>query len=431
MYCSESAELVKRRNMVHQRWAVVVLATAVALTGCGSTRQQRGPLPFNVDVATAKRQDIATYLTLDGQVAPFEQSTLAFQQSGPITSLLVNVGDVVRAGQLLATIDASTLRAQLAQADAAAAQQSATARGAQVGLPVQQTLNTTALSSAQAAFANAKLVYEEDKQLFAQGYVSQAQLESARASYVQAQSQFQNAQEGLRNNVVSEQNVKATVAAAQAASAQAGVLRTQIAQTALYAPFDGVVTERLMDPGAMASPSTAVLGVSRVDTVWININVPDESLAYVHPGTSVRFTSTSLPGKSFSGAVSTVNAVPTQGTLSYLARIRMPNPSDVLRGGMLVTATLPKESHPQAIVVPRTAVAQNERGDAVFVVVNGKAQEVPVRVGIQTDTLAEVTSPQVRPGTTVITTRPDALRDGSAVAVNGAANAPARGTHSK
>lgn len=414
--------------MHYQRLAIVTLALTVSLAGCGKGQQQKGPMPLNVDVASAQRRDIATNITLDGQIAPLEQSTLAFQQSGPIAAVYVNVGDRVSAGELLAKIDDSTLRAQLSQAQAQAAQQSASAQGAQIGLPVQQQQNTAALATAKAALDNAQLVYNQDLQLYKQGYVSQSQLESARSQYVQAQNQYNNAQIGLRNNAVSAQNVRAAQAGASAAAAQANVLRTQIGQTALFAPYDGVITQRMMDPGAMASPASPVLAISRVASVWININVPDEDLAYVHPGSIVHFTSSSIPGKTFTARVSTVNAVPSQGTLSYLARIQMTNGGDVLRGGMLVTATLPKESHNNAIVVPRTAVAQSDKGNSVFIVNGDKAEEVPVRVGIQTDTLAEVTSSKVQTGTKVITTRPDALKDGSVVAVNAPAGPQTGGT---
>ncbi|MDQ2865682.1 MAG: efflux RND transporter periplasmic adaptor subunit [Candidatus Eremiobacteraeota bacterium] len=406
--------------MQYHRVAVAIMAVGIALSGCGKGGQApKGPPPLNVDVASAQRRDISTSISLDGQIAPLEQSTLSFQQSGPITAIYANVGDRVNAGMLLAKIDDSTLRSQLAQAQAQANQQSATAAGAQVGLPSQQQQNNAALQTARAALANAQLIYNQDRQLFAQGYVSQAQLESARAAYVQAQSQANNAQSGLANNQVSAQNVKAQMAAAAAASANVNTLQTQIGQTSLYAPFDGVVTARMMDPGAFAGPQSPVLAISRVSTVWININVPDDDLSYVHSGSRVAFASSSLPGKTFNANVTTVNAVPTQGTLSYLARIQMPNPGGVLRGGMLVTATVTKERVNDAIVVPRTAVAQTEKGDAVYVVgPDNKAREVPVKVGVQTDTLAQVRSAEVSAGTKVITTRPDALKDGSIVAVN-------------
>ena len=417
--------------MKYQQAAAAVLGTAFFLGGCSGHAPQAQTPPLSVDVASATRQTIATYATFDGQIQPLQQSTLAFQQNGTMTAIYVNVGDRVTKGEALARIDDSVLRAELAQARAQASQQGATANGAQVGLPVQVETNNSTLLTAQAALRNAKLVYDQDTSLYKEGYVSQAQLEQARAAYVQAQSQYQTAQVGLKNNQVSAENVKASEASAQAAQANVETLSHEVAQTVLYAPFDGVVTQRMLDPGAYAGPQSPVLTLSQIDTLWINVNVPDNDLAFVHPGTPVTFTSSSLPGRTFSAHFDTVNAVPSSGTLSYLARIRMPNPGDVLRGGMLVNATVAEQVHHDAVVVPRSAVGQTASGNVVFLVgADHKAEAVPVQLGIQTDTLSEVISPKVQPGTNVITTRPDALRDGSVVAVNttnGQVSAPANG----
>ena len=198
------------------------------------------------------------------------------------------------------------------------------------------------------------------------------------------------------------------------------MLETQIAQSSIYAPFAGVVTQRLLDPGAFAGPNQPVVRVSQIDTVYINANVPDEDLGFVKAGTAASFTSSSLPGRVFSGTISDVNATPTTGTLSYRARLRQPNPSGTLRGGMLVSVRVRDQYHPHAIVVPRTAIFQTDQGPNVFTVVDGKAKLLPVRLGLQTDTLAQVMGGAVVPGTEVITTRPDALQNGSVVAVNGA-----------
>jgi membrane fusion protein, multidrug efflux system len=101
------------------------------------------------------------------------------------------------------------------------------------------------------------------------------------------------------------------------------------------------------------------------------------------------------------------------------------NPGDVLRGGMLIDATLVRQQANDAIVVPRSAVADSENGSLVYAIENGKAVAVPVRVGVQTDTLAQVMSPRIQAGTQVITNRPDALKDGSVVLVNSGQAAPA------
>lgn len=408
--------------------ALGVIVALSAFTGCGK-KPQTGPMPLSVDAAAATRQNLATYVTLDGQIAPLEQSTLAFQQSGTITDINVNIGDMVHRGQLLARIDPSTLQAQLSQAQAQAAQYSASAQGAVVGYPVQVQTNQAAVQTAKASLDNAKLVYEQNKQLYKQGYVSETQLQQSQANYVQAQQQYNNSVVALRNNAVSAQNVKAQEAQAASAAAQAHVLSTQLSQTYMYSPYDAVVANRLVDPGAFASPSQPVLAVARIDRVWINVNVPDEDLGYVHPGTAVTFQSTSLPGRTFRAPIQTVNSVPTSGTLSYLARIALQNPGYVLRGGMLVAVTVTKARAVDAVVVPRSAVAQTPNGSMVYAVVDNKAQAVPVRVGVQTDTLAQVVSPRVQPGTMVITTRPDALKDGSLVAVNGASTAASGSVH--
>ncbi len=401
---------------------------AAALAGCGKKAPPATP-PLTVDAAAATRQNLATYLTLDGQIAPLEQSTLAFQQSGTILKINVNIGDMVHKGELLATIDPRTLQAQLDQARAQAAQFSAAAQGSVVGYPVQVQTNEAAVQTAKASLENAKLVYDQNKTLYKQGYVSETTLQQSQANYVQAQQTYNNSVVGLRNNVVSAQNVKSQQAQAVAAGAQADLLATQVSQTYLYSPYDAVVANRLVDPGAYASPSQPVLQVARVDKVWINVNVPDEDLPYVHPGIVVTYQSTSLPGKTFTGPVQTVNLVPTAGTLSYLARLQVQNPGYVLRGGMLVTTTVTKSHAAGAIVVPRSAVAQTPDGNVVYIVADNKAQAVPVRVGVQTDTLSQVISPKIQPGTMVVTTRPDALKDGSVVAVsNGNAPPSASGT---
>lgn len=400
--------------------SITIFALALVFAGCGGQSQQkRGPTALDVDVAQAQRRTIATYITLDGQVSPLEESTLSFQQSGPITSIYVNQGDRVSAGQMLAQIDASTLRAQLAQDEALIAQAAARAQSSALNVPIVSSQTSDAVRSAKAALDNAQLTYNQDQQLFRQGYVSQSQLVQARSQYIAAQTQYQSAIANQKSTQVSSSSAAADRAAVQSAQAQANTLQTQIGQTVLYAPFDGVVTARLMDPGAMASPGNPVLRIDKIDTVWINVNVPDEDLAYVHAGTPVTFTA-GTTGQRFSAAISAVNAVPTQGTLSYQARIRQPNPGMVLRGGMLVSVTVEQARHNNAIVVPRQAVAQSDRGTAVFIVgPDKKAKEVPVQVGLQTDTLSEVRSPQVQAGTTVITTRPDALQDGSLVAFGG------------
>ncbi|MGP6189839.1 MAG: efflux RND transporter periplasmic adaptor subunit [Vulcanimicrobiaceae bacterium] len=441
------------------RVLALAVAVGVALSGCsGGKKAQDGPPPLAVDVAKAQQRDIATYIMLDGQIAPLQQSILSSSQSGTVTSVYVNEGDRVTKGELLAQLDDSQLRAQLAANQATVSQSDAKLRSSAIQAPISSQQYNSGLSAAQqalqqaqnrvstdvAALNNAELVYKSNQQLATQGYVAQTTLEQSRATYVAAVQELHNARQALppaqaaltsaRENLQQTGVDQATIAANKAALDQARanvqLLQTQIVQSAVYAPFDGVVTQRLLDPGAFAGPNQAIVQVSQIDHVYVNANVPDDNLSYVRPGTPASFVSSSLPGRTFHGTIADVNAVPTSGTLSYRARIHQPNPGGELRGGMLVTMTVQKERHPNAIVVPRTALFQTDQGSSVYTVEDGKAKMLPVEVGLQTDTLAEVRSPDVRAGTVVITTRPDALQDGSVVAIAGPAGGSPNATAS-
>jgi HlyD family secretion protein len=428
------------------RVLALVMAVALAASGCsGGKKAQEGPPPLAVDVSKAQQRDIATYITLDGQIVPLLQSTLSSTQSGTVAAVYANEGDRVTNGELLAKLDDSQLRAQLAANQATVAQSEARLHSSTIQAPISSQQYSSSLSAAQqglqqaqnrvatdvAALNNAALVYKSNQQLAGQGYVAQTTLEQSRATYVAAQQELHNARQALpaaeaalasaRTNLQQTGVDQATIAANKGALDQARanvqLLATQIAQSSVYSPFDGVVTQRLLDPGAFAGPNQPIVQVSQIDHVYVNANVPDDDLSYVRPGTPATFTTSSLPGRTFHGGISDVNAVPTSGTLSYRARIRQPNPGGELRGGMLVSMTVQKELHRNAVVVPRTALFQTDRGASVYTVEDGKAKLLPVEVGLQTDTLAEVRSSDVRPGTVVITTRPDALQDGSVVAV--------------
>jgi RND family efflux transporter MFP subunit len=454
----------------NERAIFVATAFSVVLSGCAkSGGGQTGPPPIAVNVAQAQRGNIATYLTLDGQIAPMQQSTLSSPQSGTLEAVDVTEGAHVTKGELLAKLDDSALRAQLEQAQGQVAQARASLQGQTLQNPItsqtvssavtnaEQNLNSArnTLISDQAAEANAKLVYTQNKSLITQGYVSQTQAEQSQSAYVAAQQATANARSQViaaqaalasaRRNLgqtgIQDQTVAAAKGTLQAQLGQVKLLQTEIAQTNVVAPFDGVVTQRLLDPGAFAGPNAPILQVSQVDTVYVNVNVPDEDLAYVRKGTAVTFSTSSAPGKNFHGTVYDVNATPTSGTLSYRARLVQSNPNNTLRGGMLVTVQVQKERHDNTIIVPRTAVITTENGASVFTVVDPparaggapagaggagggpiikQAKAVPVELGLQTDTLAEVRSPDVPAGTTVITTRPDALQDKSIVAMSAA-----------
>jgi multidrug efflux pump subunit AcrA (membrane-fusion protein) len=193
-----------------------LIVTALALSACGgggggSKTAAAGPPPLVVDVAKVTRQDVATHIALDGQIAPLQQASLGTPESGTIAEVLVNEGDRVAKGQVLAKLDASQLVAQLAANRAAVSQAQARLSGSAIQAPIssqgylsaeaaaQQNLASAQnrIATAEAALRNAELVNNSDQSLVAQGYVSQTAAEQARANYVSAEREVRNARAAL------------------------------------------------------------------------------------------------------------------------------------------------------------------------------------------------------------------------------------------
>jgi RND family efflux transporter MFP subunit len=425
---------------------------AAVCVGCASHDAPTGPPPISVATSKVTRGDISTYAAFDGQISPNFETTLSTAQAGTISSVDVTEGQFVHKGDVLATLDTSQLQAQLKANGATVRQNQAELVHSNVAAPVasqqydsgvstaQQNLQAAlnSVRSARSLLLSDELTQEADHSLVTQGYVSTSTYEQARAAYVAQREAVHDAtqavtaaQASLKTALVNtdqRREDQATIAASratlEAGQANVELLQAQIAQSSIVAPFDGQVTERLLDPGAYAGANTPILEIAQSSTVYVVANVPDIDLPYVEVGKSVAFTSSSLPGRTFHGKVFDVNTTPTTGTLSYRVRLAQPNPGLILRGGMLVEVTTVVAHHAKTLLVPPSAVVAGTGGSRVFTVINGKAKSLPVSVGLQTDTQVEVSGKQLVAGEPVITSQPTGLQDGSTIAGPAPAHSP-------
>ena len=391
---------------------VAVALAALSVGGCAKAQPKRVQQGLPVSAITANRGNITATFTLTGTVAPRQQATLSSVVSGNVRQVYVSLGESVQAGQLLVKIDDSTLQAQLAQAVAHLDSIKANNMG---GTSTAQ----ANLDSARIARDNADANLRRNQALFKQGYVSQSALDQAQNQASSAQAAYRAAEVAAQNaNMATGSNSSAL---ADVASAQAAVtaIQTQIAQTNVIAPFDGVITARSVDAGSLASPGTALVTVSQLDPAWINVGIPDDDLAYVREGTPVDVTVDTVPGRVWRAHVNVVNGAASPGTLSFLTHIVVPNSDRALRAGMVANVRFTQAVHRNVIVIPRLALYQTSTGYALYIVNGGKAKSVAVTVGLQTQDKAEVSG--IEPGAQVITQRPDTLQDGSVVSVVGAA----------
>jgi HlyD family secretion protein len=413
-------------RLPYARFLIAALAPALFAGGCGTHSAQAATGAAQALPVTARAIEpgtLSTSFSLMGTVVAARQADLASVASGTIESVDVQIGDRVTAGQLLVQIDDSTLRAELDQDEAALAQARARLRQTSIDDRGASLTTSAGLSSAQVAYDAQNATMQRDEQLFRQGYISQSDLDQARSALASARSALQAAQVAAANadmsSAASAGQADVASMAAQVAQDRAAVetVQTQIAQAAVRAPFDGIVTQRNVDPGSLASPGTQLVQVSELDPAYVDVGIPDGDLRYVRPGTTAAISIEAVPGAPMHGTVENLNAATGAGSLTYLARIRLANPEMRLRAGMVAQVSFTAAHQTDALVVPREALFSTDAGSAIYVVDGGKAKVRQVTVVLETQTVAQIRGAGIRPGTVVITERPDALGDESPVKV--------------
>jgi HlyD family secretion protein len=412
--------------------AAASLACAAALgAAAGCAKHDAGaasassPQPLPVTAQAVRVGTLTSTFALTGTVVPARQANLASVISGTVREVTVQIGDRVSAGQLLVQIDDSTLQAQLAQDEATLTEARARLRQTTATNHGMALTTSGSLRSAQVAYQTAVADNRRNESLFKQGYISQQAIDKSRSDLAVAQAALESAQVAAQNaNMSSDQ--QSSAAQADVASMAAAVtvdeaavqsVGTQIAQAAVKAPFDGIVTQRNVDPGSLASPGAQLVQVSQLNPAYVNVGVPDGDLQYVRAGSDAVVRIDALAGRTWHGSVNNLNAAAGEGTLTYLARIALPNADSALKAGMVANVTFVSARNQGALIVPRGAVASTDNGTAVYVVLAGKAKLRPVTVGLETQNDAQISGKDIAKGTIVITQRPDALQDGSPVKV--------------
>ncbi len=412
-------------------FSVLALFAAAGASGCA----HRGGPPggfgamggFSLPVAAEplKRGTISDTFAITSAVTPLQQASLSSVVSGNVLAVTHQIGERVHEGELLVKIDDSTLRAQLAQTQARLANLQATYGGSTKSA-------AASLQSARVTYQTDERNYQRDQQLYGQGFVSKAALDQARSQAEASLSALQAAQVAYGNA-----NVGSATSAASAdvrnAAAAVQQIEAQIAQTNVTAPFDGVLTQRNVDPGTLASPGTVLVQVSQLDPVFVDAGISGDDLQYVKVGTPVTVTVSSMPGRTWHAKVAYLNLASLPGTLTYQARVRVPNPDLALRGGMIASVAIERTRKTDVLIAPRAAVFQTDAGYAMFVAQQSKgpdgkpaliAQSIPVEMGISNDQVAEVSGAGLKPGLEAILNHPLTLQPGTPVQVMPAGGPP-------
>jgi len=302
-------------------------------------------------VAKVTREDLFKEVKIQAEFRPYEEVELHAKVSGYVKDMNVDFGDKVKAGQLLATLEVPELQDELRSAQAAE-------------------------TKAEADYTNDNLIYTRLLGVNREhpNLVAQQDLDTAQA------------------------NALAAAAAIAAAKADVEKYLTLIGYTQITAPFDGVVTWRYADPGALiqagTSSDTQALPLVRVSDNYrlrLDFPVPVEYVKDIHPGDAVAVRVDSLNGETFTGTISRFTDRVDQNTRTMNTEIEVPNPDLKLVAGMWTTATLKVEKRPQVLAVPIEAVS-GEPPTVYVVNQNQQVEERQVKLGLETPDTYEVLS---------------------------------------
>lgn len=368
-----------------------VLLLSLSLTACSKTdgppRDQAPPVA--VPVAPAVMHDLPTPFEAGGVVRARAVARLVSRIMASVESVRVSPGDRVRSGQALVVLDGRDLRANRDQAAAAhaGARESAALAAADVG-------------AAEAGLNLARLTFQRIRELQASKSATQQELDEAEAQLKAAESRL-------------------NVAKARAAGSQAGILAASAGATSaevaasfatVVAPFDGLVTEKLVDPGNMASPGMPLVTVEDTRSFRLEVRLDESRALMVSVGDDVEVMLDAAA--TVRAKVAEVSRMLDPGSHDFVVKIELPSQPG-LKTGMFARAVFRGPVH-RALVVPEAAVVRSGQLSYLFVVEDSTAHLRLINAGAAVDGLVDVRS-GLNEGEQVVTRPPLELTDGRAV----------------
>ncbi|HVK04687.1 MAG TPA: efflux RND transporter periplasmic adaptor subunit [Armatimonadaceae bacterium] len=245
------------------------------------------------------------------------------------------------------------------------------------------------------------------------------------SAVAQAEQQVRLARANRQQVDVRQDEVKAARAAVAQARAALGVAQQALSDASVRSPIDGVIADRMTEPGQLASPGSPVLQIVDLSTVYFEAQVAETDLAAVRPGQPVSVRIAAFPGRTFAGRVQRIYPTGSTQSRTFVARIVVPNSGSALKPGLFARGSVVAEKR-ESVVVPRDAVLLTLDGDQdpnapqtgrVFVVDDGVARERKVTLGLSTPDGLSVEVSGVEPGRQVVVSGQRALKDGDPVTV--------------
>jgi HlyD family secretion protein len=408
-----------------KRFTFASMAAAAALLsgfawGCAKEEKEKEP-EVSVQTTPAEKEDISQIVNEEAVIFPLQQATVAPKITSTIKQFLVQRGSKVKKGQLLAVLENADLSAA-AESSRGDFEQAEAAYTTTVTSSLPQQIQKAQLdaASAKSAFEAADKVYNSRKDLFQQGALPRRELDAAEVALVAARSQNEQAQKQLADlqRVGREQALKSAQGTRLSAEGKYRGAAAQLSYSEIKSPIDGVVTDRPLYVGDLATANQPLLTVMNVSKLIAKGHIPQSEATQLKVGNPAQL---KVPGLDdpIEGKVTLVSPALDPGSTTIEVWVEAKKPNPALRPGITVQVAMTAKTVKDAVVVPAAAVYKNPEGNGNYVLVAGtddKAHQKPVQVGIRNGEDAQIAS-GINPGDPVITSGGYAVPDGTKIKV--------------
>lgn len=369
------------------RWPVIIAVIAGVVVYIRSQ-------PILIDSHEVSRTSIVAEVMGTGTLEARVQTTLSPKISGRLAEVLIDQGDHVTAGQLLAKLDDEELAQQVKVAEATVAAAEATL--GRYRAEQQQ---------ADSAFNQAESEYSRLRKLSAANAISDSELDQANEAYESARAGVARASAGL---VEAQEQITL-------AKASLRYQQTRLADTRLLAPFDGLVIKRHKDPGAIAVPGTPVVDIISMDELWISAWVDETEMGRLKDEQSARVVFRSEPNDTFSGSVARLGKLSDRETREFVVDVRVLQLPDNWSIGQRAEVFIEVARSEDALAIPESYVQVQDGQPGVLVAEAAIARWRPVQFGVQGQGEVEILD-GLEQGERILTSRTSRpLRDGERI----------------
>ncbi|NLK98112.1 MAG: efflux RND transporter periplasmic adaptor subunit [Epulopiscium sp.] len=397
--------------MKMKRLIPIVLALGMLTVGCGQTNQEAmnevEEKSTPVKVEQVSKGQISNTFTYGGKINPKQQITVTSKIVGKVKEVNFDIGDVVKAGDVLFTLDEKDIQNTIRSLEAQIKSAEATVNMSKIGLnsakgsqkEQQKSQLESSLKMAEIQLQDAKKAYEDMKTLYEIGSASKQQLDQMKTAYETASIGYNSAKDAydLFINSLSKESIeRAESQLTQAAATKEG-LEVQLANayeslkdTAVKSPIDGIVSSRTIDPGEMVSGAVAPFTIIQMDTVSVEVNVSEQLINKIEKGQKVTVHVSSAFDKPFEGTIHAISPAADERTFTYPVKIEIPNKEGLLKPGMFAEVEFSADTVKDAVIVPREAVLTEGDVHYVYIVEGDRAKKLAVKLGLDNGKEAEI-----------------------------------------